>query len=72
MIEVDVAARKLNLLVDEAELEARRRAWQPPEETVGRGYQWMSARHIQQADKGCDFDFLETSFGKTAGEPDIF
>ena len=72
MIEVDVAARKLNLLVDEAELEARRRAWQPPEETVSRGYQWMSARHIQQADKGCDFDFLETSFGKTAGEPDIF
>ena len=72
MIEVDVAARKLNLLVDEAELEARRRTWQPPEETVSRGYQWMSARHIQQADKGCDFDFLETSFGKTAGEPDIF
>jgi dihydroxy-acid dehydratase len=32
----------------------------------------MSAQHIQQADKGCDFDFLETTFGKSAGEPDIF
>jgi dihydroxy-acid dehydratase len=32
----------------------------------------MSAQHIQQADTGCDFDFLETSFGKTAKEPDIF
>ena len=70
MIEVDVAARKLNLLVDEAELEARRRAWQPPEETVSRGYQWMSARHIQQADKGCDFDFLEGD--EKSPEPEIF
>ena len=32
----------------------------------------MSARHIQQADLGCDFDFLETSFGAPVGEPDIF
>ena len=45
---------------------------QPPEQTVSRGYHWMSAQHIQQADKGCDFDFLETTFGKSAGEPDIF
>ena len=29
-------------------------------------------QHIQQADKGCDFDFLETGFGKTACEPDIY
>jgi hypothetical protein len=29
-------------------------------------------RHIQQADLGCDFDFLETSFGAAIGEPDIY
>ena len=51
---------------------SRKAAWVAPEPSVTRGYQWMSAQHIQQADKGCDFDFLETSFGKTAGEPDIF
>jgi dihydroxy-acid dehydratase len=28
--------------------------------------------HVTQADKGCDFDFLERDFGTAAGEPDIF
>ncbi|MGB1400021.1 MAG: dihydroxy-acid dehydratase, partial [Candidatus Puniceispirillaceae bacterium] len=72
MIEVDIAARTLNLLVDEAELAKRKANWTPPQETAGRGYQWISAKHIQQADTGCDFDFLESGFGKTAKEPDIF
>ena len=72
IIEVNIPERSLNMLVDEAELARRKAAWVAPEPLVTRGYQWMSAQHIQQADKGCDFDFLETSFGKTAGEPDIF
>ncbi len=38
----------------------------------GRGYGWMFARHVAQADTGCDFDFLETGFGPTPGEPDIY
>ena len=72
IIEVNIPERSLNMLVDETELARRKAAWVAPEPLVTRGYQWMSAQHIQQADKGCDFDFLETSFGKTAGEPDIF
>lgn len=72
IIEVNIPERSLNMLVDETELARRKAAWVAPEPSVTRGYQWMSAQHIQQADKGCDFDFLETSFGKTAGEPDIF
>ena len=72
IIEVNIPERSLNMLVDETELARRKAAWFAPEPSVTRGYQWMSAQHIQQADKGCDFDFLETSFGKTAGEPDIF
>ena len=72
MIEVDIAARTLKLLVDEAELAKRKANWTPPQETAGRGYQWISAKHIQQADTGCDFDFLESGFGKTAKELDIF
>ena len=72
IIEVNIPERSLNMLVDETELARRKAAWVAPEPSVTRGYQWMSAQHIQQADTGCDFDFLETSFGKTAGEPDIF
>ncbi len=72
IIEVNIPKRRLNMLVDEDELARRKASWIAPEPTVTRGYQWISAQHIQQADKGCDFDFLETSFGKTAGEPDIF
>ena len=72
IIEVNIPERSLNMLVDEAELARRKAAWVAPVPSVTRGYQWMSAQHIQQADKGCDFNFLETSFGKTAGEPDIF
>jgi dihydroxyacid dehydratase/phosphogluconate dehydratase len=36
-----------------------------------RGYGWMFSRHILQADQGCDFDFLETSFGAAVPEPDL-
>jgi hypothetical protein len=32
----------------------------------------MFARHIGQADEGCDFDFLETAFGKPVAEPSIY
>ena len=38
----------------------------------GRGYGWMFAHHVSQADKGCDFDYLSPAFGAAAGEPDIF
>ena len=36
-----------------------------------RGYGWMFSRHIRQAHEGCDFDFLETGFGASPGEPAI-
>ena len=48
-----------------------RAAWTTPPKRFERGYGWMAARHIQQADTGCDFDFLETAFGAAIGEPDI-
>ena len=71
-IRVDVPNRTIDLMVPEAELAERRAAWQAPEPHATRGYNWMFAKHIMQADKGCDFDYLETSFGRTAPEPDIF
>jgi hypothetical protein len=32
----------------------------------------MFGQHILQADQGCDFDFLETSFGAPVPEPVIY
>jgi dihydroxy-acid dehydratase len=71
-ITVDVPARRIHLVVSDAELAKRRAAWTPPPRRYERGYGWMFSRHILQADQGCDFDFLETSFGAPVPEPDIF
>jgi dihydroxy-acid dehydratase len=72
LITVDVAERRIHLEVSDAELAARRAAWVAPPPRFERGYGWMFSRHILQADDGCDFDYLETSFGAPVGEPDIF
>lgn len=72
LISVDVLARSIQLEVDDAELKQRRAQWSPPPKRFERGYGWMFSQHIQQADSGCDFDFLETQFGKPVGEPDIY
>ena len=71
-ITVDVPARTIHLEVSDEELAARRQAWTPPPARYERGYGWMFGRHIKQADEGCDFDFLETTFGPPVPEPDIF
>lgn len=72
IVRLDLPNRRLDMLVDEAELERRRAEWTPPEPRFRRGYGWMFSKHVLQADKGCDFDFLERGFGAAAGEPDIF
>jgi dihydroxy-acid dehydratase len=71
-ISVDVDARRISLDVPDAELAKRRAALRPPERRYERGYGWMFSQHIRQANEGCDFDFLETDFGKPAGEPAIY
>jgi dihydroxy-acid dehydratase len=68
-IALDVPARSLDLLVDEAEMEKRRKAWKPAEPHFQRGFGTLYLKHVTQADKGCDFDFLEA--GAPTPEPEI-
>lgn len=56
-IRLSVAERRLDLLVDESELEARRAALAPPPARERRGYDRLYDEHVLQADEGVDFDF---------------
>ena len=71
VISLDVPGRSLSVKISDEEMAARRAAWRAPEPRYQRGYGYMFAQHIQQADKGCDFDFLLTEFGDKVPEPEI-
>ncbi|MCZ6872242.1 MAG: dihydroxy-acid dehydratase [bacterium] len=58
MIELDVPNRRLDLLVEPDEVARRLAANAPSAPHYRRGYGWLFAQHILQADQGCDFDFL--------------
>jgi len=59
-ISLDVPKRRLQLLVSDAELAARRKMWKAPPPHAGseRGYSCLFQRTVLQADQGVDFDFL--------------
>lgn len=71
-ISVNVADRKLEWDISPEELHRRQAKWSPPQPCYDRGYGYMYLQHIEQADKGCDFDFLKRSFGMPAGDPEIY
>ncbi len=60
MIRLDVPARRIELLVDAAELSRRQAelAKLPPTIPPRRGYARLFDQTILQADEGCDFDFM--------------
>jgi dihydroxy-acid dehydratase len=58
LIELDVPNRRLDLLVEPQEMARRLVSTTPPTPHYQRGYGWLFAQHILQADHGCDFDFL--------------
>ena len=57
MIELDVPKRSLKLLVDDGEIERRLKDWKAPA-LPGGGYKKLYVSHVNQADQGCDLDFL--------------
>ena len=69
LIELDVEGRGLNVHLTDEELTVRRAQWQPSSPRYERGFGALYAAHVTQADKGCDFDFLQT--GKPTDEPEI-
>ena len=72
MVQLDIPGRSLDMLVSDAELAARRAQWTAPQPRYERGYGLMFSKHIEQADKGCDFDFLRTEYGRPVDEPVIY
>jgi L-arabonate dehydrase len=63
LIELDVEKRSLTLHVPDKVLRERRSTWVAPKPVVDRGYVSMFIKHVEQADKGCDFDFLKGGSG---------
>jgi dihydroxy-acid dehydratase len=59
LIQLDVPARKLNLLISGEEMARRSAGWIPPKPKFARGYGMLNQLHVMQADTGCDFDFLQ-------------
>jgi len=57
-IRLSVKDRKIDLLVAESEMSARRKSWTPPAAVPARGYARLYMDHVLQAEDGCDFDFL--------------
>jgi dihydroxy-acid dehydratase len=63
LVRLDVEARTLDMLVDEAELARRRAEWTPPARKDERGYRRLYEDHVMQANDGCDLDFLRGGSG---------
>jgi len=58
-IRLDAEQRRIDVLVDDADMQARRTAWRPSEPPAGaeRGYLRLFLEQVLQADEGCDFGF---------------
>lgn len=56
-IALSVANKRIDLLVEPAEIARRLEAWAPPP-APARGYAALYRRSVLQAPQGCDFDFL--------------
>jgi dihydroxy-acid dehydratase len=70
-IELDVRAKRLELLVPEGEIKKRLSRWTPPSPHYRRGYGKMYLDHILQAHEGCDFDFLRGRASEDGASPAI-
>jgi dihydroxy-acid dehydratase len=78
LVTLDIDARRIDMQVSVEEIALRRAAWKKPVAKFSRGFGVMYLKHVQQADTGCDFDFLAPDYAEnaegakpTGGEPEI-
>ena len=79
LVTLDVDARRIAMEVSDEEIARRRAEWVAPVPKFSRGFGVMFLKHVQQADTGCDFDFLAPDYVDPAsaavkssgGEPEI-
>ncbi len=64
-IEISVDERRIELLISDDELDARKSRWMAPPPTMETGYQRLYHNHVEQADQGCDWDILASKRGVT-------
>ena len=69
LITLDVSGRRLELDVPEDEIKRRLAASDERTIPYARGYTKLYTEHVTQADRGCDFDFLEGD--QPTPEPEI-
>ena len=70
MIDLDVVSRTISLDISEDEMIKRTKDLPERKNLYARGYTKLYINHVTQADKGCDFDFLEGDH--QIPEPEIF
>lgn len=58
IIEINVETRSIHLDVSDTELDQRKSKWVAPAINSERGYVRLYIEHVNQADQGCDLDFL--------------
>ncbi len=63
MIELNVAQRRIQLLISDEDLKARLSKWIAPEPALSSGYWKLYVDTVNQADEGCDLDFLRGKRG---------
>ena len=69
-IKLDVEAGRIDLLISDEDMAARRAAFTPPPAVYERGYAALYVERVMQANDGCDFDFLAGA--APTPEPKIF
>ncbi|MCA9879939.1 MAG: dihydroxy-acid dehydratase, partial [Thermomicrobiales bacterium] len=69
VIELDVPNRRLTLQVPAEVLQQRLSELKPhgPSAADRRGWRWLNAQHVLQADLGCDLDFCRADWLDPAG-----
>ncbi len=67
MIELDVPNRRLTLAISEEELSHRLASLATRQRSSDdrRGWRWLNAQHVLQADLGCDLDFCRADWSET-------